>query len=398
MFTLQGKYAAATVYAEIIDDAAVSQIMLILNQPFTKGQKICIMPDAHPGKGCIIGTTMTIGDKIPPSLVGIDIGCGMLAVKLRQKTINWQQLDDTIRDFIPTGENIAESPRPEIKKCRTEELICGKTWSRRTEGKALGTLGGGNHFIEVDKDSNGNLWLVIHTGSRRLGVKVATYYQKAATKTLHSISAEQTNALRKQLLQEHRILEFNTELKKLHPVFESIPDESCWCEGQLLENYLHDMQIVQQYADMNRRVIADIILHKMNLDATDMFTTVHNYIDTKTHILRKGAVSAQKGERILIPINMKDGALLCTGKGNPAWNQSAPHGSGRLLSRSQAKQELSMETYQKEMTGIWTSSVCESTLNEAPMAYKPIEAITNTIRETAQIDDIIKPLYNYKAH
>lgn len=398
MFTLQGRYGTATVYADIIDQKAISQIIQMMNQPFVENQKVYMMPDAHAGKGCTIGTTMTVSDKICPNLVGVDIGCGMLAIKLHQKDISWSNLDQVIREHIPSGLDVAANPRPEIKNCRVDDMICAKTWSFHAEAMSLGTLGGGNHFIEVDQDSDGHLWLVIHSGSRHLGVKVATYYQRKAIKAIHAMQPWQLNELRDRLRQENRLTEFNQECSKMTPQWSHIPDDFCWCEGRLMDDYLHDMQIVQEFADQNRRAIARIILEKMNLGVEDQFSTVHNYLDMDSMILRKGAVSAQTGQRLLIPISMKDGALLCTGKGNPDWNFSAPHGAGRLMSRKDAKETLTVDEFTAAMTGIWTSSICEATLNESPMAYKPMDAILNTIQDTAEVQDILRPKYNYKAH
>ena len=365
MIELRGKYAEAKVFTDVVDQESISQVISLLNQPYAQGSRVRMMPDIHAGAGCTVGTTMTIGDKICPNLVGVDIGCGMETVILKEKHMELQKLDKLIRAEIPSGFAIRNKPHRFAKEIDLEELRCGKHVDLLRAEKSIGTLGGGNHFIEANKDEEGNLYLVIHSGSRRLGLEIANYYQDAGFKALSADA--------------------------------HVPKPLAWVEGNLLEDYLHDMAIAQRFADLNRKAMMDTILKGMGLKATDRFTTIHNYIDLEAGILRKGAVSAQAGERLLIPINMRDGSLVCIGKGNEDWNCSAPHGAGRLMSRSAAKQSFTVNEFKKQMQGIYTTSVGAATLDECPMAYKSMADIVDNIEPTADIERIIKPIYNFKA-
>lgn len=364
MFELKGKYGTAKIFTDLTDNESVSQVMNLLNQPISEGQTVRMMPDMHAGSGCTVGTTMTITDKACPNLIGRDIGCGMYAVRLEEKEIDFALLDKTIRQYIPSGFAIHE--KAVVQPNNIDELYCAKACNLDRDVRALGSLGGGNHFIEIDRDKDGCLWLVIHSGSRHLGGEVAVYYQ-------------------------------NKAIEDIRPRYRGIPEALCWCEGDLYNHYVHDMDITQAFSVLNRCTMADIILTKMNLHPVEEFTTIHNYIDLDRMILRKGAVSAEKGMRLIIPINMRDGSLICIGKGNPDWNYSAPHGAGRLLSRSEAKELIDIDEYKDAMKGIWTSSVGTSTLDESPMAYKPIESIVDNIGDTVDVIDIIRPVYNFKA-
>lgn len=398
MLELQGKYNSAKIFTEIIDEGAVSQIITLLNQPMSQEQTVRIMPDVHAGAGCTIGTTMTVTDKIVPNLVGVDIGCGMETVRLKEKHIEVMQLDKLIYKAIPSGFSIREKPHRYSEKIDLAKLFCyDKINSVRAE-RSIGTLGGGNHFIEADKGSDGAVYIVIHSGSRHLGVEVAKYYQEEAYRRLNKSSQSDVNELIAKMKTEGRQKQLEAEIKKLKSTKRtSVPKELVYAEGELFEQYIHDMKIVQEFAAINRQAMMDEIIKGMGLHVIEQFTTVHNYIDTDSMILRKGAVSAQKGERLLIPINMRDGSLICKGKGNPDWNFSAPHGAGRLLSRSQAKHSLTVSEFKKQMSGIYTTSVNAGTLDESPMAYKTMEDIVDNIGDTAEILDIIKPIYNFKA-
>ncbi|MGN0623891.1 MAG: RtcB family protein [Oscillospiraceae bacterium] len=398
MIELQGKYNTAKVFTEVIDEGAVSQIIALLNQPMSENQKIRIMPDVHAGAGCTIGTTMTITDKVVPNLVGVDIGCGMETVRLKEKHIEVMQLDKLIYRSIPSGFSIREKPHRYNEKIDLTKLYCyDKINSVRAE-RSIGTLGGGNHFIEADKGSDGAIYIVIHSGSRHLGVEVAGYYQDEAYKRLNGSSKSDIDELIARLKSEGKQKQIEKEIIKCKSTKRTgVPKELAYAQGELFEQYIHDMKIVQEFAMLNRQAMMNEIIKGMGLHVTDSFTTIHNYIDTDNMILRKGAVSAQQGERLLIPINMKDGSLICRGKGNADWNCSAPHGAGRLLSRSQAKHTFTVSEFKKQMQGIYTTSVSAATLDESPMAYKKMEDIVDNIGDTAEIIDVIKPIYNFKA-
>ena len=396
MIELRGKYAEAKVFTDVVDQESISQVIGLLNQPYAEGSRVRMMPDIHAGAGCTVGTTMTIGDKVCPNLVGVDIGCGMETVILKDKHIELQKLDKLIRAEIPSGFDIRTKPHRYAGEIDLEKLKCAKHVDLNRAEKSIGTLGGGNHFIEANQDEEGRLYIVIHSGSRRLGLEIANYYQEAAFKALNSRKSE-IDALIADLKRQGREQEIEGVLRELKSRPVNIPKPLAYLEGWLLEDYLHDMAIAQRYADLNRRAMMDTILKGMGLKAVDRFTTIHNYIDLDHGILRKGAVSAQAGERLLIPINMRDGSLICTGRGNEDWNCSAPHGAGRLMSRSAAKQSFTVNEFKKQMQGIYTTSVGQATLDECPMAYKSMADIVDNIGPTADIERIIKPIYNFKA-
>ena len=402
MKQITGRYATATVYTDIIEETAVEQIRALCDQSFVEGCSIRIMPDVHAGTGCVIGFTADLGQRVIPSIVGVDIGCGMLTVELGKEIIDYAKLDQVVREFVPAGSQVHETPAAEFPRLR-ELLIYDKLRMISWIENSLGTLGGGNHFIEVDVDDEGTHYLVIHTGSRNLGKQVADYYQELAYDILYGKINEE--AQRRAMIAEYKAAGRTTELQQALKNFRleienQIPRNLCYLTGEARAAYLHDMKICQEYAAMNRRIIADRILTNLlgrGLDTFHNFQTIHNYIDHESNIIRKGAVSAKKGEQLLIPINMRDGSLLCIGKGNPDWNCSAPHGAGRLFSRGAARQNFTVEAYAKEMNGIYTTSVSEDTLDECPMAYKPIESIVANVEPTVEIIKVIRPVYNFKA-
>lgn len=398
MIILNGKYNSAKVFTDVIDENAISQIITLCNQPVSKGAEIRIMPDVHAGAGCTIGTTMTVTDKAIPNLVGVDIGCGMETVKLKERHIELQQLDKLIYRTIPSGFSIRKKPHRYINKINLSELYCIEHINVDRAELSMGTLGGGNHFIEADKGSDGSIYIVIHSGSRHLGVETAKYYQEEAYRQLNLSSKKEVDELVARLKAEGKTKQIESEIKKFkNTKTTDIPKQLAYTEGELFERYIHDMKIVQEFARLNRLAMMDEIIKGMGLHVNEQFTTIHNYIDTESMILRKGAVSAKKGEKLLIPINMRDGSLLCIGKGNPDWNYSAPHGAGRIMSRSQAKQSFTVSEYKKQMQGIYTTSVNSGTLDECPMVYKSMNDIIDNIGDTADVSEIIKPVYNFKA-
>ena len=366
MIELKGAYNTAKVFTDAAEPSAIAQIEHLLNQEFIAGSKIRVMPDTHAGMGCTIGATMTITDKIVPNLVGVDIGCGMETVLLKDKRVELLQLDKAIHQHIPAGFAIRPAPHHMGELIDLTALRCAGHVNIDRAELSIGTLGGGNHFIELDADSDGQLYLVVHSGSRNLGKQVCEFYQNAAADSLGRTGKGADRVL-------------------------------AYLEGPLLEDYIHDMGIIQRYADLNRKAIVKELEKHVKFKISEQFTTVHNYIDLDLMILRKGAISAQKGERMLIPMNMRDGSLICLGKGNEDWNYSAPHGAGRLMSRSEAKKSITLTQYEKSMNGIFSSTVNRSTLDEAPQAYKPMDEIIANIGDTAEIIETIKPLYNFKA-
>ena len=392
MIILNGKYNDCKVFTDNIDNETISQVISLLNQPMSKNEVIRIMPDTHAGAGCVIGTTMTISDKIIPNLVGVDIGCGMLAIKLREKEIDLEKLDRIIREYIPSGFDINEK---EVPADFLDEIKAPFNENRAL--RSIGTLGGGNHFIEVDRDGDGNLWLVIHTGSRHLGVEVCKYYQELGFHKLQDKRDEIYDIVKK-LKDAGRDKEIQQAIEDFKKNSQCPPKELAYVEGQDLQDYLDDMRIVQHYAQVNRQAIAEKICLLMGVYEVDRIETIHNYIDIDKMILRKGAISAQMGEKMIIPMNMRDGSLICRGKGNIDWNCSAPHGAGRIMSRGQAREELKMDDYREAMKDIFTTSVSCYTIDEAPMAYKPMQEIVDNIKDTVDIIDIIKPIYNFKAN
>lgn len=398
MLELQGKYNTAKVFTNVVDETSIAQVIELCNQEFVFGSKIRMMPDIHAGAGCTIGTTMTIKDKVCPNLVGVDIGCGMYTLQLKEKHIEFGKLDEIIRQYIPSGFNVRVTAHRLAEQTRLSELRCLKHINRDRAEMSIGTLGGGNHFIEVDKDDEGSLYLVIHSGSRHLGKEVANYYQNLGYEKLNRCDENEIKTLVKTLKATGKQQQIEAEIKKLKSVKRTnIPKDLAYVEGTDFDDYLHDMEIVQEFAMLNRRAMADVIIRQMKLHVVDEFTTTHNYIDIQNHILRKGAVSAETGEKLLIPINMRDGSLLCVGKGNEDWNCSAPHGAGRLMSRAAAKESFTVSEFKNQMRGIYTTSVNSSTLDECPMTYKNINDIVDNIGPTAEIIKIIKPVYNFKA-
>lgn len=379
------------IFADTFEQEAYDQIKSLANfEPYLY-EKIRVMPDAHVGKGSTIGTTMTITDKVTPNLVGVDIGCGMLTTRLKQKDVDLPKMDKVIKNKIPSGFSIRGKA---IAEFDFEHLRSAKYADLERAALSIGTLGGGNHFIELNKGDDGSLYLVIHSGSRHLGTNVWKYYQDLAVRNLRGDKKEKKKLI-KELKKSGRSRDIKEELKKLQlPV---VNKDLAFLEGSDFNNYIKDMQIVQHFASVNRRNMAEVILKEMGLTAEEQFETVHNYIEIKSKILRKGAVSAQKGEKILIPINMRDGSLICRGRGNADWNYSAPHGAGRLMSRTKAKDLLTMEDYIESMKGIYSSSINISTLDEAPQAYKSMNEIVNSIEDTAEVIEVIRPIYNFKA-
>ncbi len=398
MIELKGKYNQAKIFTDVVDEASVAQVLLLLNQEFVSGSRIRLMPDIHAGAGCTIGTTMTITDKVVPNLVGVDIGCGMETARIREDHLELQKLDKLIYEKIPSGFQVREKTHRCFEEIDLQELYCYKYINSHRAEKSLGTLGGGNHFIEANRDEDGNLYLVVHSGSRHLGLEVANYYQEEGYRSLNGTSEKDVDGLVASLKAQGREREIQKQITALKKTIQTnIPRALAYVSGELFGQYIHDMKIVQRYAELNRQAMMDEMVKGMKLHVEEQFTTIHNYIDTDAMILRKGAVSARKGEKLLIPINMRDGSLLCTGKGNEDWNQSAPHGAGRLMSRSAAKESFTVSEFKSQMQGIYTTSVGKDTLDECPMAYKGMEDIVKNISDTAEIDRIIKPIYNFKA-
>ena len=400
MFEIKGKVNSAICYATVVEDEAIEQIRRMCDYDLTAGSQIRIMPDAHAGKGCTIGTTMTIVDKVVPNVVGVDIGCGMYTVELGKGEVDFEKLDEAAH-FIPSGRDIWEG---RIEHFDLTTLRCFR-YLKRTKRleKSLGTLGGGNHFIEIDVSENGNKYLVIHSGSRNLGKQVAEYYQQLAIDLAKGKEAyfQRRDEIIRVYKEQNRREEIQNELKRIEKEWiasePTMPTDLAHLYGTYLEDYLHDVEICQQFAKRSREKMAEIILEKLGMQAISAFHTIHNYINTEEMILRKGAIAAHKDELVLIPINMRDGSILARGKGNPEWNYSAPHGAGRVMSRSKAKEVLSLADYQDSMAGIYTTSVNIQTIDEAPMAYKSLEDIIDVIRESVDVLEVLKPIYNFKA-
>lgn len=399
MFEIKGKINAAICYAKVVEDEAIEQIRRMCEYDFTKNSKIRIMPDVHAGKGCTIGTTMTVTDKVVPNIVGVDIGCGMYTVNLGKGDIDFAKLDEAAH-FVPSGMNIWEGRQ---EKFDLQELRCYRSlkntkWLERS----LGTLGGGNHFIEVDKASDGTNYLVIHTGSRNLGKQVAEFYQQLAIDL--NKGKETYFQQRDEIIRTYKEQGRRKEIQKALEAISwnqretTMPEDLCFLYGQYFEDYMHDVEICQRFARRNREKIAEVLLARTGMTGDEAFHTIHNYIDVNEMILRKGAIAAHAGEKVLIPINMRDGSVLAIGKGNPEWNYSAPHGAGRIMSRTKAKNELDLDEYRKSMAGIYTTSVNEATLDEAPMAYKSLEDIIDVIKESVDVIEVMKPIYNFKAN
>ena len=363
---LEGKYNQARVFTDDLESNAKKQILDMLDHEFTKGSKIRIMPDVHMGAGSVIGTTMTITDKVVPNLVGVDIGCGLIVVKLKDRVIDFKKLDKVIKEFVPSGFKIRRNAHPNARETRIEDLKAKDKLDLERAYLSIGTLGGGNHFIEINEDENYNKYLVIHSGSRNIGLQTAKYYQKQAQKEL-----------------------------KLSGV--KIPGDLAYLEGQSFRDYLHDIEIIQDFAYKNRETMAQVIVEKMGFKVHESFQTIHNYIDIERMILRKGAVSANKDELFIVPFNMRDGSIILKGKGNPEWNYSAPHGAGRVMSRSAARKRIKLRTFQESMINVHSSSVSTHTIDEAPMVYKDPKEIMKHIVDTANLVHTLKAIYIFKA-
>lgn len=357
-----GKSNTAKIFTDNVDETTINQVLELSDQEFTSGEKIRIMPDCHAGAGCVVGTTMTITDKIVPNLVGVDIGCGMLVTEF-EGDLDFKKLDEVIAKYVPSGFDKRDKEHKFADTINYAKIKC-PVINEQLARHSLGTLGGGNHFIEVNISPDGKkTYLVIHSGSRHLGLEVANYYQKKA--------------------QEN------------HP---ELPKDLAYCDGSLFADYINDMEVTQEFATRNREAMADEIIGHMGWSVESQFCTIHNYIDTKEMIMRKGAVSAKDGELLIIPINMRDGSILAYGKGNEDWNMSAPHGAGRVLSRAEARKVLNLTDFENKMSGVYTTSVGYSTIDEAPDAYKPLKDIVDNIGETVEMKGLIKPLYNFKSH
>lgn len=389
------------IFTKNIEEQAINQINELLKQETFKNSKVRIMPDVHAGKGCVIGFTGNLGEKVIPNIVGVDIGCGMLCVELGNIDLDLERLDKIIRQYVPSGRNIHEFVKMPFfignLKCYKE--LKEIDWLNNS----LGTLGGGNHFIEIDVDENDNKYLVIHTGSRNLGKQVAEIYQEKAIK--YCSYEDEMKEEKQKIIKEYKVSGKEKdiqnkliEISKKYAGKTKLPKDLCYLEGKLREDYLHDMKICQEFAVENRKEIAFIIMSKMNLDYIDCFETIHNYISFEDNIVRKGAISAKKGEMVLIPMNMRDGCIIGIGKGNDDWNCSAPHGAGRIMSRMQAKETFNLDEYKESMKNIYTTSVNENTIDEAPFVYKPMQEIIDNIGDTVDIIKIIKPIYNFKAN
>ena len=390
------------IFTENIEPEALNQIYTLLKQPAFENCKVRIMPDVHAGAGCVIGFTADLGDKVIPNIVGVDIGCGMLTIELGNVDIDFEELDKAIRKRIPSGRNIHDGKK--VKFDDLKDLYCYRELkdTKRFE-KSIGTLGGGNHFIELDVDEEDNKFLIIHSGSRNLGKQVADYYQNLAIEIMQG--KDKLYEMQEKLIAEYKKQgkknEIEKAIKELHRKFNpnplGIPKELCYLTGEYRERYLHDMQICQRFAVKNRDEMGKAILNEMNLSSLGQFETIHNYIELSSNMVRKGAISAKENEKVLIPINMRDGCIIGIGKGNTDWNCSAPHGAGRIMSRSKAKETVSLDEFKESMKGIYTTSVNQSTIDESPMVYKPIDEIVENIKDTVDILKIIKPVYNYKA-
>lgn len=401
------------IFTKNIEEKAIKQINELLEQKSFENCKVRIMPDVHAGKGCVIGFTADLGNKVIPNIVGVDIGCGMLAVELGNIELDLEKLDNVINEYVPAGRNIREQKLMEFKKIN--ELYCLRELKDTKKfNRAIGTLGGGNHFIEIDVDDENNKYLVIHTGSRNMGKQVADYYQNLAIELCSG--KEEMYKKKEEIIENYkeqgRKLEIQQALNKLEKEYKNnktnLPNDLCYLQGKHREMYLHDMKICQEYASLNRLQIAkEILMNYFQLTyvpeidyppiMNNRFETIHNYISFEDNIVRKGAISAKKGEKVLIPINMRDGSIIAVGKGNKDWNQSAPHGAGRIMLRMKAKKTFKLEKFKKAMEGIYTTSVVEETIDEAPFVYKSMQEIIENIQDTVEIKKIIKPIYNFKA-
>ena len=393
---IEGKYTNAKVFTNNIDEVTIDQVKTFLDQEFTKDCKVRIMPDCHAGKGAVIGTTMEIKDKVCPNLVGVDIGCGMLCIEIKNQNVHFdfEKLDQTVRTLIPAGQFSRTTTHDFIKYIQLSSVLAPIEPSKVALG--LGSLGGGNHFIELNQSPDGRLFLVIHSGSRSLGVRVANYHQKVAIAS-HDTSKAEIKSIIQQLKREGREKEIQQAIQAFTPSRNNVPDELAYLTGEKMEHYLHDLKIAQEFAKWNRAAMAQEIMKAMQFEEVGRIDTVHNYIDLDHMILRKGAISARKDELVLIPINMRDGSLLAKGKGNDNWNQSGPHGAGRILSRSKAKSLLKLEDFKEAMKDVYTTSVEFDTIDESPFAYKSMNEIIENTQDTIEVQEILKPLYNFKS-
>ena len=390
------------IFTNNIDERSVDQIDLLLEQEAFQDSKVRIMPDVHAGKGCVIGFTGDLGNKVIPNIVGVDIGCGIFCANLGKIEINYEKLDNFIKENIPSGMNVNEN---KIANFDLKQLYCYSNLKHyQWIENSVGSLGGGNHFIEIDQDDKKEKYLVIHSGSRNLGTQVAEYYQDLADQLCnHDLEDYQNKrnevlTIYKELGREKEIQSTLIELKKEFEESKNrIPYDLAYLENEYRESYLHDMKLCQEFAVLNRFTIAKTIAEYMKWNFDNYFESVHNYISFEDNIVRKGAISAKKGEQVIIPINMRDGCIIGIGKGNDDWNNSAPHGAGRVMSRSQAFQTIDLEEYKKSMENIYTTSVTEETKDEAPFVYKSIEEILEHIIPTVEVTKIIKPVYNFKA-
>lgn len=391
------EYKNVKIFTDNIEQSALQQVYDLQKSNLFGDEPIRIMPDCHSGAGCVIGFTAPLTDKVCPNIVGVDLNCGMLCVCLGKVDIDLKKFDDTVKKVVPSGRNVGEYNDTLARLLRS--LRCYKEL-RNVEWLecSLGTLGGGNHFIELDKDEDGNLYLVIHSGSRNIGKQVAEIYQDKAEK---HCKAKGVNELISKMRAEKRYAEIENAIKEYKANNPPIPKELSYIEGKDLEDYLHDVEICREFANSNRATMVSAILNEMGIccdtnSSFNSFTTLHNYIG-EDKIIRKGAIRAEKGERVLIPLNMRDGCIVGIGKGNKDWNNSAPHGAGRTMSRAQAKRELNLDAFKETMKNVYSTTVYESTIDEAPFAYKPSEEIIALVQDTVEIEKIIKPIYNFKA-
>ena len=389
---INSKGVETKIFAETFEYDAFEQIKKLANFEPYLDSKIRIMPDAHAGKGCTVGTTMTIKDKVTPNIVGVDIGCGMLTIKLKNNEIDLEKLDSVIRNKVPSGFSVYEKAK---YKFDFEKLKCKDKVDLGRALLSIGSLGGGNHFIELAESvSTGYLYLIIHSGSRKLGGDVCKYYQDLAFQNANEMKKVKDNLIA-DLKRKGKEKNIQEELKKIQKP--SVDKDLAFLKGEDFNNYMNDMKIAQEFALLNRDTMGNIIIKEMGLQEVERFHTIHNYIDFDSMILRKGAIRAKENETVLIPMNMRDGSLLCVGKGNEDWNYSAPHGAGRLYSRSKAKQLISIEEFENSMKDVYTTSISTSTIDEAPQVYKPMQEIIDCIGDTVEVIDILKPLYNFKA-
>ncbi|WP_167959179.1 RtcB family protein [Anaerosporobacter faecicola] len=398
MFEIKGKVNSAICYAKVVEEEAIEQIRRMCDYPFTEGCKIRIMPDVHAGKGCTIGTTMTVTDKVVPNIVGVDTGCGMYTVNIGKNAVDFERIDEAAH-FIPSGMNIWEgrTERFDLEELRCFRSLRNTKWLERS----IGTLGGGNHFIEIDQAADGTKYLVIHSGSRNLGKQVAEIYQQLAIDLNKGKETyfQQRDEIIRTYKEQGRRKEIQEALNAIswEKREATMPEDLCYLYGSFLEDYIHDVEICQKFARRNREKMAEILIERTSMQGGEAFHTIHNYIDTNEMIIRKGAIAAHDKEKVLIPINMRDGSVLAMGKGNPEWNESAPHGAGRIMSRTKAKNTLNLNEYQEEMKAVYTTSVNEATLDEAPMAYKSLKDIIDDIKESVDVIEVLKPIYNFKA-